>query len=109
MARWKHITKLTAEEEKKREAAFEASLIAELSKETKPKTQAHPVPSSPPVKPPVMSTRPSPAPAQAPADLESIYIAVTQHGKTSTYASLAEVPLDVRQKIVNTWLAMQSS
>ncbi|MCG3150688.1 MAG: hypothetical protein PCFJNLEI_04179 [Verrucomicrobiae bacterium] len=82
MAKWN----LSAEDEKAREAAFEAKLLAELRGVT-PKPQ------------------PPPPPSPVTATTDGIQISVTASGQTTHFNSLASVPLPVRQRILNAWMA----
>jgi hypothetical protein len=87
MSPWKDIGKLSAKDEAKREAEFQARLLAELNTGTAPKPAA-PRPSTP-----------------APTAAEGISLTVTEAGKAVTYSTLESVPLAVRQRIVNAWLS----
>jgi hypothetical protein len=88
MAKWNNIFKLGEKDEKQRESAFEAAMMAELAK-----VKA----ASPPKPPPI-------APILAPAS-DSISITATEAGKTTTYTDLAAVPVTLRQRVMNAWLA----
>jgi hypothetical protein len=93
MANWKSILKLSDKEEHQREAAFEAAMMAELTKVK---------PSPAPAQPPVVAR---PSVPVAPPKTDAVAITVTQAGKTTTYTDLATVPVALRQRIMNAWLA----
>jgi TM2 domain-containing membrane protein YozV len=67
-------TKFSEDEEKKREAAFEAKMLAALAKDT------------------------TVAPVR-----DGIQITVTAKGQTAQYQNLADVPAPVRQQVLNAW------
>jgi hypothetical protein len=87
MSPWKNIGKLSAKEEAKREAEFQARLLAEIGGQAQPKSAAQ-----------------TPVPA-AKASTDGVSVSVTENGQTMIYASLDTVPLALRQKILNAWLA----
>lgn len=91
MPKWKNIAKLSDQEAKKREAAFEAEMLATLA----------PGKVQPPVAPPAPAATASQTPAIPIRD--GIKISVTDNGHTTHYNSLETVPLPVRQRIVNVW------
>jgi hypothetical protein len=89
MSKWKDIAKLSDQEAKKRETAFEAEMLASLATD---KSQP-PAASSPPIIP----------------VRDGIRISVIENGQTANYTNLATVPLSVRQRIMNMWLSLPSA
>lgn len=81
MADWDKISRLSEDDAKKREAAFEAQMLAMLAKE-----QPAPPRSAPPV-----------------TGDATIRISVTAHGQTTEYDNLESVPALVRERILRTW------
>jgi len=79
MSKWKNLTKLSDQEEKAREAAFEAEMLAMIA----PGTQPPAAPSMAPIRKPIQ-------------------ISVTDNGQTTLY-NLETVPWPVRQQIMNAW------
>lgn len=88
MAKWKDIGKLSAADEKRREAAFEAAVMAELGKQERPLVPSHPS-----------------APAGSTTPESSITVTVTIGGQTTVFSRLEDVPVEIRQRIVAAWLA----
>jgi hypothetical protein len=87
MPGWKdRLSRLSDKEARQREAAFEAAALVELTKHAAP-----PAPGSPP------------PPGVQPAESFDAAITVTDQGRTVTYPSLAAVPLDLRQRIIEIW------
>jgi TM2 domain-containing membrane protein YozV len=85
MVDWKSVTKLSDQNEKTREAAFEAEMLAMIAP-----TKSTPVPSVT-----NSSTPSSPIP-------DGIQISVTTNGQTALY-DLKTVPRPVQQQIMNAW------
>lgn len=75
MAKWKNISQITDQATKKREAEFEAQMLSFIA----------------PTPPVSMS--------------EAVQVTIIEGGQTITYKNLESVPLPVRQRIVNAWLA----
>src|SRR5260221_1194625 len=89
------ITKLSEQEAKKREAAFEAEMLALLSRNKVESPVATPVatPSTPPTA--------SPAPVDRPRD--GIQVSVTENGQTTIYQNLEAVPSVIRNRMMSSW------
>jgi len=92
MPDWKDITKLSDREAKIREAQFEAEMLALLAQDGTQTPAASPAPSA--------TTSPI-APAPTP---DAIQISVTDNGQTTRYSNLDNVPVSVRQRIMNAWI-----
>jgi len=90
MPGWKKT--LSDSDEKKRAAAFEAQTLAMLAKE---KSAVADEPATPVAPPPI-------APAH-----DGIQITVTANGQMTIYGNLADVPVPVRQQILNAWQPAQ--
>jgi TM2 domain-containing membrane protein YozV len=98
MPKWKDIAKLSARDEKSREAAFEAEMLATIATDK----------SKPPVDPPAPVVIDSP-PSSAPVP-DAVQILVTENGQTTRYDNLESVPRQVRQRILSVWRpAIQAS
>jgi len=95
MPDWKDITKLSDREAKIREAQFEADMLALLAQDG-PQTPAIPAQPGSPVG--AVSNRDS-----APTP-DAIQISVTDNGQTTRYNNLENVPVSVRQRIMNAWI-----
>jgi TM2 domain-containing membrane protein YozV len=89
--KWKDIARLSAREEKSREAAFEAQTLAAVAADKSK-------PSVDPPAPPVADPPPSTAPVR-----DAIQISVTENGQTTRYDNLETVPSQVRQRILSAW------
>ncbi|HUJ11244.1 MAG TPA: hypothetical protein VL171_14585 [Verrucomicrobiae bacterium] len=89
MSKWKDITKLTDREAKKREAEFEAEALATLAADN--------------------SQSPTNSPPPPPPLRDGIQISLTENGRTMVYNKLENVPLAVRQKILNVWVSPASA
>lgn len=83
MPKWKDIAGLSAQEERAREAAFEAEMLAMITTAKSQPPDASPTPA--------VSTR------------DGIQISVTDDGQTTLYSNLETVPWPVRQRIMNAW------
>lgn len=91
MPKWKNIAGLSEQEEKAREAAFEAQMLAMIA----------PTRSQPPVAPSAPPTMASPSPTGLLRD--GIQISVTDDRQTTLYNNLETVPWPVRQRIMDAW------
>jgi hypothetical protein len=83
MSKWKDIAKLSDQDAKKREAAFEAEMLASVQKDVPQPSLASPVPT--------VLIR------------DGIQISVTENGHTTHYKNLETVPLPLRARIMNAW------
>jgi hypothetical protein len=84
MPEWKDIARLSDQEEKTREAAFEARMLAMIAQdESQPSTTT--------------------SPASAAPVHDGIQVSVTENGQTIHYNDLEAVPWPVRQRIMNAW------
>ena len=86
MPKWKDIARLSDQEEKAREAAFEAQMLAMIAQSKSP--------------PPATTSPASAAPVH-----DDIQISVADNGQTTLYNNLEAVPWPVRQRIMNAWRA----
>jgi TM2 domain-containing membrane protein YozV len=85
MSKWKDIARLSDQEAKKREAAFEAEMLSTLAPgRSQPPAAPHP---------PIIPIR------------DGIQISVSENGHTTNYTNLETVPLSVRQRIMSVWLS----
>ena len=101
MSKWKeNLSKISSKSERDRVAAFEAAMIAELAKG---KESQSPRPS------PAQPSQQAVAPSSVMPLVEVVTITVTENGKPTTYPNLASVPVGLRQRIVNEWLASRRS
>ena len=83
MPEWKDIAKLSDQEARKREAAFEAEMLAALARDKSQSPAA-----SPPLTIPIR---------------DGIQISVTDSGHTTHYNNLEAVPLPLRTRIMSAW------
>ncbi len=83
MSKWKDIAKLSDQDAKKREAAFEAEMLASFRKDESQPSLTPPAP--------VIPIR------------DGIQISVTDNGHTTHYTNLETVPVPVRTRIMNAW------
>jgi len=88
MPKWTNIARLSEQQERAREAAFEAQMLALIAAPTD-----NPQP------------KPSPSHPAASPQADAIHITVTANGHTTHYPNLHTVPTHLRQHILNTWLA----
>ena len=96
MPKWTNIARLSEQQEKAREAAFEAQMLALISAPADNSNNPQPKPTP---------THPAASPHLDTAPVtDSIHITVTTNGHTTHYPHLHAVPTHLRQHILNTWL-----
>ena len=96
MPKWNNIARLSEQQEKAREAAFEAQMLALIAAPTD--NSNTPLPKPTPIHP-AASPRPDTVPVS-----DAIHITVIANGHTTHYPHLLAVPTHLRQHILNTWL-----
>jgi hypothetical protein len=91
MPKWKDIAKLSDQEAKNREAAFEAEMLAALAPGKSEPPAASPPPAATASQTPTVPLR------------DGIQISITDNGHTTNYNNLETVPWPVRQRIMDVW------